>query len=146
MTDLLDLAALADPLPLRPADGPLAGEVVVPGSKSITNRALVCAALAEGTSVLEGALVADDTEAMVGVLRALGLAVEVQPDAAPGPDNARVEVVGCGGDLPASDAPLDESAADWRSVAAGRPLSDCSWWRPRWATSLGRCCPWARTG
>ncbi len=39
-----------------------------PGSKSITNRALVCAALARGTSRLEGVLFADDTEAMIACL------------------------------------------------------------------------------
>jgi len=46
--------------------------VTVPGSKSITNRALVCAALAEGTSTITGALVADDTSAMSACLSALG--------------------------------------------------------------------------
>jgi len=51
--------------------------VELPGSKSITNRALVCAALLDGTSTITGALVADDTEAMVGCLRALGVSVEV---------------------------------------------------------------------
>jgi 3-phosphoshikimate 1-carboxyvinyltransferase len=47
----------------------------VPGSKSITNRALLCAGLATGRSTLEGALVADDTEAMAGALSALGVDV-----------------------------------------------------------------------
>ena len=73
----------------------------MPGSKSVTNRALVCAALADGTSTLEGALFADDTEAMVGVLRSLGLAVRT--DAA----GARLEVDGCGGRVPPTDAVLD---------------------------------------
>jgi len=48
----------------------------VPGSKSITNRALVLAALAEGESVLEGALASDDTQHMATALRALGVEVE----------------------------------------------------------------------
>ncbi|MCU1692634.1 MAG: aroA [Frankiales bacterium] len=43
-----------------------------PGSKSITNRALLCAALAEGTSRLSGVLLADDTRAMLGAVAALG--------------------------------------------------------------------------
>jgi 3-phosphoshikimate 1-carboxyvinyltransferase len=98
---------LADPLPIAPIEGPLRTTVSVPGSKSITNRALVCAALADGTSRLEGALVADDTEAMVGVLRAVGLAVDVRPGEAAGDDDARIEVVGCGGELPPSEALLD---------------------------------------
>ena len=63
---------------------PLAGRpdatVVLPGSKSLTNRALVAAALAEGTSSLQGALLADDTEAMIDGLRALGVDVELEGD------------------------------------------------------------------
>lgn len=78
-TDLTDLAALADPYPIVPVDGPLDATVRVPGSKSVTNRALVCAALAEGTTVLRGALFADDTEAMLGVLHALGIPVDADP-------------------------------------------------------------------
>ena len=64
----------------------------VPGSRSITNRALVCAALAPGTSTLEGILDADDTEAMLDCLGALGIAVRVDGDVA--------EVDGCGGSPP----------------------------------------------
>jgi 3-phosphoshikimate 1-carboxyvinyltransferase len=67
---------LPDPYPVDPVGGPLDATVRVPGSKSITNRALVCAALADGTSELTGALQADDTEAMVDGLGALGVAVE----------------------------------------------------------------------
>src|SRR3954469_7288635 len=47
----------------------------VPGSKSITNRALILAALAEGESVLEGVLESDDTRHMAAGLRALGVEV-----------------------------------------------------------------------
>lgn len=46
--------------------------VTVPGSKSVTNRALICAALAEGESTLDGALFADDTYAMVEAIRSFG--------------------------------------------------------------------------
>src|SRR5262249_28268405 len=60
---------------VEPVAGPLDATVVVPGSKSVTNRALVCAGLAGGVSTLTGALVADDTEAMVDCLRRLGIAV-----------------------------------------------------------------------
>ena len=64
---------------------PLAGRpdatVPLPGSKSLTNRALVAAALADGSSRLEGALLADDTEAMAEGLRALGAGVQVAGDA-----------------------------------------------------------------
>lgn len=68
--------ALPDPMPVTPLEGPLDVVVRLPGSKSLTNRALVCAALAEGSSTLEGALEADDTLAMVEGLRALGVEIE----------------------------------------------------------------------
>jgi 3-phosphoshikimate 1-carboxyvinyltransferase len=65
---------------------PLAGRpdatVRLPGSKSLTNRALVAAALAEGTSRLERPLVADDTGAMVEGLRALGADIGLEGDVA----------------------------------------------------------------
>ena len=63
-------------LAIRPR-GPLAATLRVPGSKSITNRAAVCAALARGESQLLGALESDDTEAMRQALCALGAAIDV---------------------------------------------------------------------
>jgi 3-phosphoshikimate 1-carboxyvinyltransferase len=53
---------------VRPVDGPLDAAVLPPGSKSLTNRALVCAALAPGESTLRGTLDADDTRAMRAAL------------------------------------------------------------------------------
>lgn len=85
---------------LHPPAGPLNAVVRVPGSKSLTNRALVVASLADGTSALTGLLLADDTRHMVDCLRALdiGLTVdETQHTAA---------VRGCGGHIPATDAKL----------------------------------------
>jgi len=90
---------LPDPLPVTPLDGPLDVTVSLPGSKSITNRALVCAALAEGTSVLTNALHADDTEAMVDGLRALG--AEIEADWVGG----RLTVIGTAG-RPVADVAL----------------------------------------
>lgn len=58
---------------VRPISGPVDATVDVPGSKSIANRALLCAALAEGTSELDNVPDGDDTAAMVACLRALGL-------------------------------------------------------------------------
>ncbi|HWL44634.1 MAG TPA: 3-phosphoshikimate 1-carboxyvinyltransferase [Ilumatobacter sp.] len=55
---------------------PVDARVSVPGSKSIANRALVCAALADGTSTLTNLPDGDDTTAMLECLRALGLAVD----------------------------------------------------------------------
>ncbi len=95
------LTSLADPLPIVPVGGPLDATVEVPGSKSITNRALVCAALSSGTSVLEGALFADDTLAMVGVLERLGLDVVTDTD------RSNITVTGCSGKVPATADHLD---------------------------------------
>jgi 3-phosphoshikimate 1-carboxyvinyltransferase len=63
-------------LAIRPR-GPLAATLRVPGSKSITNRAALCAGLAGGESRLVGALESDDTDAMREALRALGCAIDV---------------------------------------------------------------------
>lgn len=97
---------LSDPLPITPAPGPLAATVAVPGSKSLTNRALVCAALAEGDSVLHHALVADDTAAMRSGLAALGVVVDEQgrPDEI---GDVTLRVRGCAGRPPATVAVVD---------------------------------------
>jgi 3-phosphoshikimate 1-carboxyvinyltransferase len=92
---------LPDPLPITPLPGPVDAVVRVPGSKSITNRALACAALAQGESELHGALEADDTLAMVDGLVALG--VEVLPHW----QDALVDVQGCAGRPPAQLALVD---------------------------------------
>lgn len=55
--------------------GPIDATVALPGSKSITNRALVCAGLATGTSQIRGALDAEDTRAMIECLRSLGVTI-----------------------------------------------------------------------
>ena len=86
-------------LVIRPR-GPIVASVRPPGSKSITNRALVCAALAEGRSVLSGALDSEDTRVMAAALQQLGLQVDVEPD------RCQVAVCGCCGQLPAVAAEL----------------------------------------
>lgn len=85
--------SLPDPLPIEPLDPdrPPRAVVRVPGSKSYTNRALVCALLASGRSVLTGALDADDTRAMAAAIEALGATVTWTGD--------RIEVEGTGGAL-----------------------------------------------
>jgi 3-phosphoshikimate 1-carboxyvinyltransferase len=87
--------------PLELVALPRAPELVwrVPGSKSITNRALVLAALAEGTTRLEGVLASDDTRHMRAALEALGIGVR---DAGP----AALEVTGGRDKLRAPDHPL----------------------------------------
>lgn len=78
----MDVADLPDVLTVAPLSAPLDAVVRPPGSKSITNRALLCAALAPGASTLTGALFADDTRAMLGAVAALGATVEADPGAA----------------------------------------------------------------
>lgn len=65
-----------DLIEIEPVDGPIDVRVRPPGSKSITNRALVCAALSEGETELAGVLFADDTIAMIRSLLALGVRIE----------------------------------------------------------------------
>ncbi len=84
--------------PITPS-GPIASDVRLPGSKSITNRALVAAALAEGTSRLVGPLRADDTEAMVDALQRLGVSVGWRDD--------DLEIEGALGRFPAEEAVID---------------------------------------
>jgi 3-phosphoshikimate 1-carboxyvinyltransferase len=70
----------AEPWPAPTASAPLAATVRVPGSKSLTNRALVLAALAESPSTIRHPLHSRDSELMVGALRALGVEVVVQAE------------------------------------------------------------------
>jgi len=71
---------MTDALTIVPPTHALTGAVWPPGSKSITNRALLLAALARGRTVLTGALKSDDTRYMADALRAMGVVVE-EPDA-----------------------------------------------------------------
>jgi 3-phosphoshikimate 1-carboxyvinyltransferase len=73
------MSALPSLLAIEPR-GPLDASVRVPGSKSITNRALLVAALAAGESELAGALESDDTRVMREALEALGAPVEMRDD------------------------------------------------------------------
>lgn len=93
---------LADPLPMEPFTGPVRASVNVPGSKSLTNRALMCAALASGTSRIEGILLADDTEAMLSCISNLGAHVQLDRT------NCAVEIRGFGGRP--LDGPIDLDA------------------------------------
>jgi 3-phosphoshikimate 1-carboxyvinyltransferase len=83
--------SMTDPYEVKPLDKPPYCTVQVPGSKSITNRALILAALAQpaklsalspqpSASILENALRSDDTEVMIDSLQRLGIAVEADWD------------------------------------------------------------------
>ncbi len=91
--------ALPDLIEIVPLEKPVHAEITVPGSKSITNRALILAALANGKTTLRGALWSEDTQVMVDCLQKLGFAVEVKTD----PDefcNRTITVEGFGGKIP----------------------------------------------
>lgn len=78
--------------------------VVLPGSKSLTNRALLLAALATGPVALHGALWSEDTEAMTDCLRRLGFDTHVAPDPTE-PANRTITVHGQGGAIPNAGTP-----------------------------------------
>jgi len=83
---------------IRPVRRPIDRRIRLPGSKSLTNRALVAAALADGPSTLSGALFADDTRLMIDALAALG--VETKAD----PQREKILVSGCNGHWPECEA------------------------------------------
>jgi 3-phosphoshikimate 1-carboxyvinyltransferase len=94
-----------------------AGEVRLPGSKSISNRALLLAALAPGRTELTGLLDADDTRVMMGALRALGVGVAQQ--------GGLTVVDGCGGRFPnrQADLFLGNAGTAMRPLAAALAFS-----------------------
>jgi 3-phosphoshikimate 1-carboxyvinyltransferase len=96
---------MTDPLPIPVVAQPVTGSARPPGSKSITNRALVCAALARGPSRLTGVLDSQDTRVMAAGLEALG--ITLRADWAAG----TVSVEGAGGAIPAAAATIDCAAS-----------------------------------
>src|SRR3954466_7969257 len=90
---------LPDLIEIVPLQFPVMAEITVPGSKSITNRALILAALADGEVTLEGALWSEDTQIMVDCLQELGFMIDGRPD----PNevgNRTITVYGKGGTVP----------------------------------------------
>ncbi|HZO80832.1 MAG TPA: 3-phosphoshikimate 1-carboxyvinyltransferase [Candidatus Binataceae bacterium] len=84
---------------------PISASIRVPGSKSITNRALILAAMASGRSTLRAAGLNDDTRRMAAALRTLGFEVAIDEAA------SRIVVEGRGGAIPAAGAELDVGGA-----------------------------------
>lgn len=90
---------LPDLIEIIPLSGPVRAQISVPGSKSITNRALILAGLAEGETSLEGALWSEDTQVLVECLQELGFMINVRPD----PNeacNRTITIYGKGGAVP----------------------------------------------
>ncbi len=75
-----DLPSWADPWPAPRPDGPVHATVSLPGSKSLTNRALILAALSDGPSVVRRALRSRDTTLMAAALTAIGSHIDVSTD------------------------------------------------------------------
>ncbi len=94
-----------DFLSIQPLRGPVCASISVPGSKSLTNRSLVLAALAQGRTTLLGALWSEDTQVMVEALQKLGIEVILSADAS-NPCNRTISVRGCGGIIPVESADL----------------------------------------
>ncbi|MEQ1829448.1 MAG: 3-phosphoshikimate 1-carboxyvinyltransferase [Pirellula sp.] len=84
----------------QPLACPISGRITVPGSKSITNRALICAAMASGESLLTGVLDSEDTRVMVDAWQLLGLDLTWNKEA------KSLRIVGCAGQPPRPSATL----------------------------------------
>jgi 3-phosphoshikimate 1-carboxyvinyltransferase len=106
-------------LELVPA-GPVSLRLAAPASKSVTNRALLCAALAEGTSRLHGAAGSDDAHAMATALAQLGAGIDLG-----GPGRPVWTVTGTGGRPVSPARPLDArlSGTTMRFLAAAATLT-----------------------
>jgi 3-phosphoshikimate 1-carboxyvinyltransferase len=87
-------------LTIRPFRTPARGVARVPGSKSLTNRALIFAALADGATRFTGALFSRDTRILIAALRELGFAVEADEAA------RTIRIEGQGGRIPRRTATL----------------------------------------
>ncbi len=101
--------------------------VTVPGSKSITNRALLLAAMSEGTSILRGCMTSDDARVFLESLKTLGLSVNEKEAADSGiVKNIDVTIEGCGGVIPRKEAELYVGSAGTaaRFLVAMLALSD----------------------
>ena len=87
-------------LVIQPISHPLNATVRVPGSKSLTNRALLIASLASGTTRLTNALFSDDSRYFAGALQTLGFDIQLDES------NHEMTVNGLGGKIPANQAEL----------------------------------------
>ena len=113
------LVAIPTLIEIEPLTGPVTAHLTIPGSKSITNRALILAALSRGTTILRGALWSEDTQAMTEALIELGFVVEVRMDESESA-NRTIRVEGLGGIIPRSgtaSAPLELAVANAGTAA-----------------------------
>jgi 3-phosphoshikimate 1-carboxyvinyltransferase len=98
--------SLPSAIEIVPLPEPVSATITIPGSKSITNRALVLAALASGPVTLRGALWSEDTQVMTTALRGLGF--EILESADPEESaNRTITLKGLGGRIPNAGTPED---------------------------------------
>lgn len=100
---------LPDLIKISPLSRPVEARVVVPGSKSVTNRALILSALSKGEITLTGALWSEDTKVLVDCLKRLGFEIAVLDDPVE-KCNRTIKVKGKGGYIPpggTENAPLE---------------------------------------
>ena len=97
---------------VKKLDKPVDWMVEVPGSKSMTNRALLMAALSDGEVKLDGVLFSDDSRHFLESLVSLGFTVDINEQ------EKKVTVLGCGGDIPKKQAVINVGSAgtDRKSV------------------------------
>ena len=95
------MTPLSDPHVIQPFTQPINGSVSLPGSKSISNRSLLLAAMSQRRVVLHDCLFSRDTEIMMQALQTLGFTVESDPV------TRRIEVEGLGGSIPVAEADID---------------------------------------
>ena len=85
--------------------GPVCGTITVPGSKSMTNRALLMAATADGISEVHGIQLGDDSRHFIGCLKELGFETSVNEN------DGIAAIRGCGGHIPRRSAQIDVGSA-----------------------------------
>jgi 3-phosphoshikimate 1-carboxyvinyltransferase len=102
---------------IRALTGPIHARIAMPGSKCITNRALILAALADGVSELFDILISPDTLTLLSALRHLGIVIQLDEQ------SRSCIVAGCAGQFPRTTAKID---CDNASGAARFLLAACA--------------------
>ena len=100
---------LPDAIELHPLTLKSPTMVGIPGSNSITNRALILAALSTETTKIQGALWSEDTQVMIDCLKSLGFKISIEADPLE-PSNRTLTIQGEGGNIPRggnSSSPLE---------------------------------------
>ena len=110
---------------IKPLGQAFTAEFTPPGSKSLTNRALIMSVLARGNSRLSNVLLADDTRVMLESLKRLGFELNLDEQ------NLTVGVRGRGGEIPANSAELfcgnSGTSIRFQPPYAGWGKADLSW-------------------